>query len=70
MVVYKTQEWVSVMSESEVVAMFATLDGEGMEINMSQAEYSTKLERFKRTVKEGIEIWDYHIFETNFHREK
>ena len=44
------------MSESKVVAMFATLDGEGIEINMSQAKYSIKLERFKRTVKEGIEI--------------
>ena len=29
MVVYRTQEWASVMSESEVVSLFVTLNGEG-----------------------------------------
>jgi hypothetical protein len=52
MVVCRTQVWVSVMSESEVVAMFVTFDGEVIERNISEAQYSLRLERMKRSVKE------------------
>jgi len=54
MAVCRTQEWVSVMSESEMVAMFVTLNGQDIERNISETKYNRVIPRLTKIIRSGI----------------